>query len=43
VDGIDRALGGLQGLDQLDVVEHVARFDIVHSALTNALSSIDKV
>ncbi|HEV7906886.1 MAG TPA: hypothetical protein VGP03_01970 [Pseudonocardiaceae bacterium] len=43
VDGIDRALDGLEGLDQLDVVEHVARFDIVHTALTDALSSIDKV
>lgn len=40
---LDAALAGLDGLDQLEPVEHVARFDAVHSALTEALSSIDKV
>nr|WP_042198682.1 hypothetical protein [Kibdelosporangium sp. MJ126-NF4]CTQ96843.1 hypothetical protein [Kibdelosporangium sp. MJ126-NF4] len=40
---IDAALAGLEGLDQLEPVEHVGRFDAVHSALTEALSSIDKV
>ncbi|MET0132377.1 MAG: hypothetical protein ABW215_02165 [Kibdelosporangium sp.] len=40
---IDAALTGLDGLDQLEPVEHVGRFDAVHSALTEALSSIDKV
>jgi hypothetical protein len=40
---IDAALVGLDGLDQLEPVEHVGRFDAVHSALTDALSSIDKV
>jgi hypothetical protein len=40
---IDAALAGLDGLDQLEPVEHVGRFDAVHSALTEALSSIDKV
>ncbi len=43
MDGIDRALAGLDGLDQLEVVDHVARFDIAHAALTDALTSIDKV
>ncbi|TCO59167.1 hypothetical protein EV192_1045 [Actinocrispum wychmicini] len=40
---LDAALAGLDGLDQLEPAEHVARFDAVHSALTEALSSIDKV
>jgi hypothetical protein len=40
---IDAALAGLDGLDQLEPAEHVGRFDAVHSALTDALSSIDKV
>jgi len=43
VDGIERALVGLEGLARLEIVEHVARFDIAHTALTAALSSIDKV
>lgn len=40
---IDSALAGLDGLDDLELAEHVARFDAVHTALTNALSAIDKV
>ncbi len=43
VAGIDDALAGLDGLERLDVAEHVARFDGAHTALTAALSSIDKV
>ncbi|QQQ74732.1 hypothetical protein IOD16_26800 [Saccharothrix sp. 6-C] len=43
VAGIDDALAGLDGLAALDVVEHVARFDDAHTALTAALSTIDKV
>ncbi|GAA1304379.1 hypothetical protein [Saccharothrix xinjiangensis] len=43
VAGIEDALAGLDGLDQFDVVEHVARFDDVHAALTAALSSVDRV
>jgi hypothetical protein len=43
VDGIEQALAGLEGLQQLEIVDHVARFDIAHTALTTALSSIDKV
>jgi hypothetical protein len=40
---IEAAVAGLDGLDAVDVAEHVARFDAVHAALTDALSSIDKV
>nr|WP_253779981.1 hypothetical protein [Goodfellowiella coeruleoviolacea] len=40
---VDRALAGLDGLAELPVAEHVARFDAVHTALTAALTSIDKV
>ncbi|RKT56613.1 hypothetical protein [Saccharothrix australiensis] len=43
VAGIDDALAGLDGLAQLDVAEHVARFDEAHTALTAALTTIDKV
>lgn len=37
------ALEGLQDLDGLPVVEHVARFNAVHESLIAALSSIDEV
>jgi hypothetical protein len=40
---IDAAMAGLAVLDTLPVAEHVARFDAVHAALSDALSSIDKV
>lgn len=40
---IATALDGLQGLDEVPVVDHVARFNTVHEALTTALSSIDEV
>lgn len=40
---ISFAMAGLDGLDDLPVAEHVARFDAVHVALTEALSAIDKV
>lgn len=40
---IATALEGLQNLDELPVVDHVARFNAVHEALTTALSSIDEV
>lgn len=43
VDGIETALAALDGLEQLDVAEHVARFDDAHTALTVALAGIDKV
>ncbi len=37
------ALEGLRDLDELPVVEHVARFNAVHESLTAALSTIDEV
>ena len=41
--GIDDAVAGLDNLDRLPLAEHVERFDAVHTELTVALSSIDKV
>ncbi|MDQ0382156.1 hypothetical protein [Amycolatopsis thermophila] len=41
--GIADAMAALDDLDQVPLAEHVERFDTVHSALTAALSSIDKV
>lgn len=41
--GIDEAMTGLDDLDRVPLTEHVERFDAVHTALTHALSSIDKV
>ena len=40
---IENAVTGLDELDQLPLAEHVERFDAVHTELTVALSSIDKV
>lgn len=40
---IETAMAGLDGVEDLPVGEHVERFDAVHSALTDALSDIDKV
>lgn len=41
--GIDEAVSGLSELDRIPLAEHVERFDAVHTELTVALSSIDKV
>jgi hypothetical protein len=41
--GIEEAVAGLDELEQLPLSEHVERFDTVHTELTVALSSIDKV
>lgn len=41
--GIAEAVGALDELDGLPVAEHVELFDSVHTELTVALSSIDKV
>ncbi|MBB4683015.1 hypothetical protein [Amycolatopsis jiangsuensis] len=41
--GIDEAVAGLDDLDTLPPAEHVDRFEAVHTELTVALSSIDKV
>ncbi|MCP2261274.1 hypothetical protein LX15_004995 [Streptoalloteichus tenebrarius] len=40
---IEEALSALGALDALPVAEHVARFDAVHAALTDALSAIDRI
>ncbi|WP_183786601.1 hypothetical protein [Prauserella sediminis] len=41
--GIDDAVAALDDLDEVPVAEHVERFEAVHTELTVALSSIDKV
>ncbi|MPY80974.1 MAG: hypothetical protein GEV04_21560 [Actinophytocola sp.] len=41
--GVTEAVRALDDLDQRPVAEHVERFDAVHTELTVALSSIDKV
>jgi hypothetical protein len=40
---VEHAVDRLAGLDALPVTEHVTRFEATHAALTEALSSIDKV
>ncbi|MDT8915360.1 hypothetical protein [Amycolatopsis sp. PS_44_ISF1] len=41
--GIGEAVAGLDELNALPLTEHVDRFEAVHTELTVALSSIDKV
>lgn len=41
--GIDAAVARLDELAELPLGEHVERFEAVHTELTVALSSIDKV
>ncbi|TVT51348.1 hypothetical protein FNH05_15120 [Amycolatopsis rhizosphaerae] len=41
--GIDEAMAGLENLDRVPLAGHVDRFEAVHTELTFALSSIDKV
>lgn len=43
IDQVEQAVSRLSGLDALPVTEHVTRFEATHAALTDALSSIDKV
>lgn len=43
IEQVEQAVDRLSGLDALPVTEHVARFEATHAALTDALSSIDKV
>lgn len=43
IEQVDVAVQRLAGLDALPVTEHVTRFEATHAALTDALSSIDKV
>jgi hypothetical protein len=40
---VEHAVERLSGLEALPVTEHVTRFEATHAALTEALSSIDKV
>jgi hypothetical protein len=40
---VRQAVDRLDGLDGLPITEHVTRFEATHAALTEALSSIDKV
>lgn len=37
------AMAGLDDLDTVPLADHVERFDAVHTELTAALSTIDKV
>ncbi|HWD06701.1 MAG TPA: hypothetical protein VG674_30100 [Amycolatopsis sp.] len=41
--GIDEAVAGLDDLNSVPLSEHVDRFEAVHTELTVALSSIDRV
>lgn len=41
--GIAEAVARLDSLDDYPVADHVERFDAIHTELTVALSSIDKV
>lgn len=41
--GVDEAVAGLDDLVSLPLSEHVERFEAVHTELTVALSTIDKV
>lgn len=41
--GVEEAVAGLDELETLPLAEHVERFDAVHTELTVALSSIDRV
>jgi hypothetical protein len=43
VNQVRQAVDRLDGLDALPITEHVTRFEATHAALTEALSSIDKV
>ena len=38
---IDAAIAGTENLDTVPLTEHVGRFDAVHVALNEALTSID--
>ena len=38
---VQDAMARTEDLDEVPVAEHVARFDAVHQALADALSSID--
>ncbi|MET7991519.1 hypothetical protein ABZU76_11470 [Amycolatopsis sp. NPDC005232] len=41
--GIEEAVAGIDDLNSVPLAEHVDRFETVHTELTVALSSIDRV
>jgi len=41
VDAVDTAVGALRDLDGLPTAEHVARYEIVHRQLQDALADLD--
>ncbi|MEV6899397.1 hypothetical protein [Amycolatopsis sp. NPDC051372] len=41
--GIEEAVAGIDDLSSVPLAEHVDRFEAVHTELTVALSSIDRV
>lgn len=43
VQTVEQAVAGTSDIETLPVAEHVARFEAVHGALSDALSSIDEV
>jgi hypothetical protein len=43
IDRVEDAVARLSDLEALSVTEHVTRFEATHAALTEALTSIDKV
>ncbi|MGP4021336.1 hypothetical protein [Saccharopolyspora sp. 5N708] len=43
VDAIAAAVAELDGVRELPVAEHVERFEVVHAALTEALSKADNL
>ncbi|NHD15456.1 MULTISPECIES: hypothetical protein [Actinopolyspora] len=42
-EAVRRCVDALEGLDDVPVSEHVARFDAVHEALTHALNQADEL
>jgi hypothetical protein len=41
VDAVDTAVGALRDLDGLPTAEHVARYEVVHRQLQDALADLD--
>lgn len=43
VQAVEQSVAGTSDIETLPVVGHVARFEAVHGALSDALNSIDEV
>ncbi|WP_197285122.1 hypothetical protein [Sciscionella sediminilitoris] len=43
VEVLNAAVADTEGLGEVPVADHVVRFEAVHTALTDALGSIDEV